>query len=363
MYRVSGNYFKAYVVEIIDIELIYPATWFAPDEQTAHADEVEERTVAWMRDLGLLPSAAQERVVRGMCPRFYGGCSGSMLSFDAALLYTRYLTMWLLWDDEVVERSATEAALERDFAAMGGAGGISPSDPPYVRAWREIGDGLQGACGSLALRRRWVRSMRDYAREAIAETAIRADPAADQRPFREALTMRTLTIGAAPAIIYLEACCGVELPESVTATDDYRTFSDSAAVLQALQNDLASLPKDSRKAEIATNMVLRRQRDAGCSILDACHEIVRIHDEAIGGFDHAAARLVQAYPGLRPQLERYFDYVRFMETGFGFYHVRADRYTREALVADGRLYRPVLMRRESERVAATRGRRDVGASS
>jgi hypothetical protein len=332
---------------VLDIKLHYPGAWFAPLEQHPDALVIEERTIAWMRGLGLFSHASQEAVTRAMCPRFYGACPASMLSFDAALLFTQYVTMWLLWDDEAAECAASFDELEADFLAMSGTRGVQPDEPAYRRAWREIGDGIERLGGSPALRQRWVDAMRHYARDALVETRFRSlPPDEDRRAFDSALQMRLLTIGVLPAIVYLEACCGIEMPAILTETPAYQRFVRAASMLQALQNDLASLPKDGRKREIATNMVLRYQRDHDCSLRDACDAILRLHDSAMQTFDELAETLCEHPENSRqPHLAAYFEYARYMETGFGFYHTRADRYTQQVIIEDRHAFRPVMIRR------------------
>ncbi|WP_458376185.1 terpene synthase family protein [Pseudomonas pergaminensis] len=327
------------------LELQYPKAWFAPREQVARAEEIEEQTIEWMRDLGLLQDSAQTAVVRAMLPRVYGGCPGSTLGYDAALLFTQYLTMWLLWDDEVAESTTDIAALEADFNAMAGAENAVP-DTPYRTAWRQIGDGIECMGGSIALRQRWVKAMREYASYAIAEVRVRNSASSDNRTFEEAFYMRTMSIGAKPCIVYLEACSGIELGEEITARHEYQQLAWRSAVLQGLQNDLASIHKDFLKNEIETNMVLRYQRDSGCSVMNACRAILDIHDDSIEVFDELTEKLLEQVEGnVKQRLQAYFDYVRYMETGFGFYHTRADRYLRQAAVTQGKLLRFTLTRR------------------
>lgn len=332
-------------IEIETLPLTYPAQWFAPVDQHPCAEAVEDQTLNWMHELGLLRDAAQEGSVRAMCPRFYGGCSGSMLSFETDLLYTRYLTMWLLWDDEVIETSTHPHALEPYFRAMEGTV-HAPELRGYHLAWHQVGRALKALGASKALEMRWTEAMRRYAGFALSETAIRNDPDADRRSFEEAFLMRTYTIGAAPAVIYLEACCGAELPEVMADTHDYQRWAHHAAVLQALQNDIASVPKDLRKEEFATNMVLRHWRDHGGALRESYQAMLDLHDRSVEAFDDCVHLLLaRTRSDDRERLQQYFDHVRYMETGFGFYHVRAERYRRDIVVDSRRAYRSVLNRR------------------
>jgi hypothetical protein len=188
--------------------------------------------------------------------------------------------------------------------------------------------------------------MREYAEYAVAEVKVRNSLSVDDRSFDDALFMRAVTIGVKPAIVYLEACSGIELAGLITATEEYRQMARCATALQWIQNDLASLPKDSLKNEIDTNIVLRYRRDFTCSLLSACQEIINIHDESIDEFERMAQRLLANTEGrTQQQLKTYLDYVRYMETGFGFYHTRADRYVRQAVIEDGNALRLTLTRR------------------
>lgn len=325
------------------LELQYPQAWFAPREQVPRAEDIEEQTIDWMRDLGLLQDSAQTAVVRAMWPRVYGGCSGSTLGYDAALLFTQYVTMWLLWDDEVAESSTGMKALEPHVDAMAGA---KTDDAPYAIAWRYIGDGIERVGGSASIRSRWAQAMREYAEYAVEEVNIRNNPSLDDRPFEDAVYMRAITIGVQPTVIYLEACCGIELNEWITSSTEYRQLTWHAALLLALQNDLVSLPKDSLKNEVSTNIVLRHCRDFDHSVMSACRAIIKMHDESIDEFDRLSQKLLMRTQGpAQERLHTYFNYVRFMVTGFGFYHTRADRYLNQAAVTQGKLLRFTLTQR------------------
>lgn len=39
-----------------------------------------------------------------MEPRHYAGNTHSMAAYEHALMYCKYITMWLLWDDDCVEK-------------------------------------------------------------------------------------------------------------------------------------------------------------------------------------------------------------------------------------------------------------------
>src|SRR5262245_14994532 len=160
-------------VEVRQFELRYPARWFAPVHQHPRAWDIEEDTISWMRDLGLVSAPEQLDAVRAMYPRVYGGCPVSMVPYEHSLIYTEYVTMWLLWDDGVVESATDMESLRDDFDAMAGIGGSGRATTPYAAAWRHVGDQIERLGGSAALRRRWVDSMRDYGEYAIYEGQIR----------------------------------------------------------------------------------------------------------------------------------------------------------------------------------------------
>src|SRR5215217_1331041 len=299
-----------------------------------------------MKGLGLLPTPHQLETVRAMSPRHYGGGPASMLPFESALAFTRYVTMWLLWDDEVAESPTRMEALELDFAAMAGLPLPEEARTPYREAWVQTGDAIERLGGSSALRKRWVLSMREFARHALLAGELCRGPSPDVRSSAEALRLRTFTIGLIPTLIYEEACCGVELPDALARSDDYREFCLRASIVMGIQNDLASLAKDFQQGSLNTNLVLRHWSRTGCSLQEAYGALIDIHDKAIDTFDALAERLLsRVAPPLRERVATYFDTVRFVETGFGFFHVHAHRYARWTAMEGGCAHRFELTRR------------------
>ncbi len=326
--------------EIVEISLRYPDHWFAPADRAPGADEFDQQTVSWMVDLGILTTDDRTSAVLAMRPGHYGGCAASMLPREQALLFTECLTMWLLWDDEIIEQAPDVSDVERYLAAIAGSTAPRSGDPPYAVAWRQICDELE-RLSSRHLRQRLGASMRTFVEHSIAEGKVARDSTPDERDHAEALEARAITIGFNPTTIVMEACGKVELPEEITTTREYQDFVRSSSVIMAIQNDIASLANDLRRNWQDANLILRHTRRYGCSLRQACGALIATHDEAVDECDALAAKLLH-YSGGRQAIAAYLNYVRFMETGFGRYHLRAPRYNSQSIMDGGQTMRLVI---------------------
>jgi len=108
-----------------------------------HADEVEHATIAWMQAIGLLPDQRYRNKVTRMAVWAYAGFSHPFGNFEELVLYSKYITLWLLWDEVIVEQAKDLSAILRGLAgAFLGEDEAGCSDP-YLRAWQSIIDGYR----------------------------------------------------------------------------------------------------------------------------------------------------------------------------------------------------------------------------
>lgn len=78
------------------IAVTYPSHWLAPVKLSPFAVTIEEETIHWMSSIHLVPDSECYNHIRNMEPRHYAGYSPSMAAYDHALMYCKYITMWLL---------------------------------------------------------------------------------------------------------------------------------------------------------------------------------------------------------------------------------------------------------------------------
>lgn len=139
------------------LSVSYPGHWFAPLPLSPYAATIEEKTMEWMDSLGLVRSTQRRARLLAMEPRHYAGYSHSMASYEHALMYCKYITMWLLWDDECVEVATDHSEIAAPLMALAGENVPSAKEnDPYVRAFKHIAMNMSGwalhATGGSALR-------------------------------------------------------------------------------------------------------------------------------------------------------------------------------------------------------------------
>ena len=337
-------------LDLKTLHVRYPWHWFAPVPLSRFAKTIEDQTIRWMHDLGLLKDTDTLQQVWAMEPRHYAGYSHSMASFDHALVYCKYITMWLLWDDHCVEPASTYTPdLADAIAAL--AGESLPAhrrDTAYARAFADIGNEYQRLGASLGWRRRFAGKMQEWARHAIAEQRVRKAGNPAGRSLQEALQLRAVTVGIRPNSLPLERAVGIELPETILVHTEYTSLIDQAALVCCLINDLVGVPKDLHQGQHDSNLVLFHQHVHRCPLAISCAEIIRIHDAAVDDYDRLALRLLQAAPsGFRERIATFIEHLRYMDTGFGFWHRDCTRYQRWLAVTDNQALRVAIGARQA----------------
>lgn len=320
------------------IRVAYPSHWFAPVRLSRFAHTIEEETIRWMVSLGMVPTVQCLAHLRSMEPRHYAGYSHSMAAYDHALAYCKYITTWLLWDDQRVEVATDYGQVEPPLEALAGEE-VAPAHrhDPYVIAFRHIGDEYEKLGASRTWRMRFSDRMKEWARHAVAEEKVRraVGPERAGRVFEDALRLRAVTVGIRPNSIPLERAAGIEVPLEVHGDPDYGILIDQAATICCIVNDLVGVPKDIRNDQVLSNLILYNSQAFGASLKDSYAAILKIHDEAVRTFDCLADRLLKKLdPTLRERIDTFFDYLRYMDSGFGFWHQDCHRYQRYVAVED-----------------------------
>ncbi|WP_432171851.1 terpene synthase family protein [Streptomyces sp. 1222.5] len=328
-------------VKLTTLPLEYPAHWLSPVRLSPFAHTIEHGTMAWMESLGLFSSSAAADEVRAMEPRHYGGYPHSLAAYEHALAFCQYVTMWLLWDDKVVEKATSIFQVEPALAALAG----TPVDPehrndPYVRAFRHLGDEYERLGASRAWRTGFADAMRHWARQAILEEEVRRRTAGADRPFQETLALRVETNGLLPTSMTLERAVGIELPNALRADPCYLSLLNHAGQIVCIVNDLVAVGKDLHHGQQASNTVLCYRRNTGRPLREAYEALIDVHDRSIKTYDRLAAMLLaKAEKDVRERFAAFLGQLRYMCSGFAFWHTGAARYRRFLAVEAGQAFR------------------------
>jgi hypothetical protein len=105
-------------------------------------------------------------------------------------------------------------------------------------------------------------------------------------------------------------------------------------------NDLVGVPKDIENKQEETNLFLYHRMRFGGSLHDSYIAILKIHDKAVETYDDLAAKLLARIPPVfRERMSTFFDHLRYMDSGFSFWHSDCIRYKRSVAVEDNRTFR------------------------
>ena len=325
------------------LPVTYPKHWFAPVKLSPFASTIEEETIDWLESLGLVTNAEQRAHFRAIEPRHYAGYSHSMASYEHALLYCKYITMWLLWDDGCVEAATDYSDIAEPLTALAGEEvPAARKNDPYVLAFKHIGDEYERLGATREWRIRLAADMSEWTKHAVEEEIVRrkGGDGISGRNFSDAIKLRTITAGIRPTILPLERAVGIEVPHEIHTDPDYRDLVDQAARICWIVNDLVSVPKDIENEQKETNLILYHRMRFGGSLHDSCLALLKIHDKAVETYDVLAAKLLAKTPPVfRERMSTFFDHLRYMDSGFGFWHSDCIRYKRSVAVEDNRAYR------------------------
>jgi hypothetical protein len=264
-----------------------------------------------------------------MEPRYYAGYSHSMAAYDHALMYCKYITMWLLWDDQCVETAQNFIDIELPIRALAGEDNLSTINDPYAIAFKHIGDEYERLGASRSWRIRFAEKMREWAHYAIEEEKIRRLGTVNEvnRSFEEAVRLRAITVGIRPNSITLERAVGIELPDAILHSAEYPLLIDKAALICCIINDIVGVPKDMLNHQTNSNLILYHQICFNSSLQDAYFSVLALHDEAIIDYDCIAQKMLENCPSdFKERLSVFIDHLRYMDTGFGFWHRDCVRY-------------------------------------
>lgn len=331
------------------IPVTYPSHWLAPVCLSPFAKTIEEETLSWMGSLGLIQNNSCLNHLRNMEPRHYAGYSHSMASYEHALLYCKYITMWLLWDDDCVEVAKDYAEVEWPLVAL--AGDEYPdsfSQAPYVLAFKHLGDEYERLGASRAWRQRFADKMKEWAKRAIDEEKVRRQESGldARRSFEEALSLRAITVGIRPNSLPLERAVGIELPKFIHTHPLYQRLIDKAALICCIINDVVGVAKDLKNNQITSNLVLYHSLYFKTSLHESYSGVLSIHDQAVKDYDKTADTLFEFCPEpYQERLATFISHLRYMDTGFGYWHRDCVRYQDLVAVENSQAFR-IAIRRE-----------------
>jgi hypothetical protein len=322
------------------LRLLFPSHWRSPyPTGNIYIEAFERCTVDWLNRFDLLKEEHDRETIRKFSCGMYGGYSSPRANFRDGLLVTEFVSLWLFWDDRVVE-GGTRWSIDEVLSAMHQDCALRTSDG-FMNAWNDLCLRLRQT-QSPAWMARLSAEMEDWMRSAKRET----DNAQEYRrsgilpEFDEMLELRTVTIGMYPTCYLLELTEGVDLPGSFYDNPIVREIKRLASRLILFGNEFGSLAKD--LADGWPNLVTALQRQRNVSAYDAFNDLVDMHNADVDAFDDLERLLPDWGPEIDLQIRGWVQAVRYSVLGFTLWESLAERYQdKKALVSGKVLAAPV----------------------
>lgn len=288
-----------------------------------YAHDIEAATIAWMQSFGLIPDQRYLERVNRMAIWGYAGFSHPFANRQELLLYSKYITLWLLWDDLVVERTT-----DLDDILYGIESAFRWDDEPlraqdrYIRAWRSIVDGYKELGVSRHYVSRLSQKMETWVKT-VARENYSVHVKGEVSPHAH-LRRRLITIGVIPTAQLLDLHSG-NLDHLWVA----RRVVMTASAIVAIVNELVSVEKDADRINLVVLVQIWHQCDFE-SAYDLVVGMCRAELAKLGG-------LVRVLPaGLQP----WGVLMQHMAEGFSYWHFVCPRYDRKRIACQVRFARP-----------------------
>jgi hypothetical protein len=280
-----------------------------------YADVVERETIAWMQTSALLPDERYLEKVTRMAVWGYAGFSHPFGRIEELTLYSKYITLWLLWDDLVVEKATDLGAILDGLAdAFRWDRASLTESNPYLRAWRDIVDGYKqlGASRDFVARLRWkmacwVKTAASENRSVYATSAV--------SPWSH-LRKRLITIGVIPTAQLLDLQVG-----DVDRIPAARRVVLTASAIVAIVNELVSVEKDRDRV----NLVALIQKQDQCDFDSAYARVVDMYCLSL-------AKLSALLNALPAELKEWGLLISHMAQGFSYWHFVCPRYDPQRII-------------------------------
>ncbi|MEA2704135.1 MAG: hypothetical protein QOD63_2080, partial [Actinomycetota bacterium] len=248
-------------------DLVYPATWRSPyPDGNIYSAAFESATIDWLGRFGLVTDERDLETVRKFSCGRYGGYSSPRSSFRDGLLLTQYVSLWLFWDDRVVEEGLGWSV--NDIVAALVEPQVPDAADGFARAWHDLCVRLRRTQSDRWLLRLAI-DMEAWMRNAKLETAnaARYQSSGELPDFEALLAIRTISIGMYPTFHLIEMAEGLELPDGFHDDPFVRELKRLASALVGYGNDLGGFAKDC----LATwpNLVTAMKEQADLGTVDA----------------------------------------------------------------------------------------------
>lgn len=316
------------------LALRIPHHWKPEPAVNVHAADIEATLLDWFRAFGFDERAIE--TLRTFAPGHYAGVPFPKAGWDELFLIARYLSLWLLWDDEDVETQGRGFRLQASQVLEPHAN--APTNL-FDRAWwslfRELAETRTPEWIEMLL-----ETMHVWSTAALQEARIsKARREGHVRvTFAAAMQSRIATIGMYASAYLTEYAQHVELPKEFHDHATVHQIKMLAGKIVGLGNDLSSLGKD--MASNYVNVILVLKDELVISLREAVRVVVHLHEEALLEFDRLAASLPSFGHRVDAAIQVWLGDLRQNCVGFTMWEARAPRYAAFKVFVDGAVVEP-----------------------
>ncbi len=309
-----------------------PAHWKPNPSMNIHAEGIETSIYSWFHELGFGKKAID--MLRSFAPSHYAGIPFSRTGRNELLWIARYLSLWLLWDDEDVESHG------RGFQLCVGdlfdASAPCPSNL-YDKAWWTLFQQLSLVRSRCSIER-MIDGMHVWSAAALVEATVAKERRGRRIAFSDALQSRIATIGMYVTADLIEYARHIELPYAFHDHETVQNIKTLANKIVGLGNDLVSLGKDLASGYV--NVILAFAEENSLSLRDAIRSVARMHDEALVEYDQLVLSLPSFGATHDDAVAIWCRDLRHACLGFTLWEAHAPRYAAFKLCINGALVEP-----------------------
>lgn len=310
-------------------KLLVPRHWKPEVAVNKNAKRIEEATLAWFGELGC--TERQIAKVRKFQPSLYMGMSFPLAGEEEALLISKYLSLWLLWDDVAIENQQNAWKISAHHVL---SGELPASATIFDIGWWTLLRQLATTM-SPAWIERLCQSMATWSDAALHEARLSQQWNAGARvTLAEALQSRIDTIGMYATAYLVEYAIGFELPKSFHDHPTVKRIKTLSNKIVGLGNEIFSFAKDYAQDYINVISALRKERSVSMAV--ALRRIVDMHNDTLIEFDFLASSLPSFGPACDAQVATWLQWLRYCCVGFSVWESVAPRYSEFKLVVNGR---------------------------
>lgn len=317
--------------------LKYPAAWFPESDRLTLEDRtrLKNETIQFIFDCGIYASQWATRLEAVNIEQYVGLTCYSFFLFEKNLVYAKYISAWIVWDDDVVEKITDPndphltkilQVFRADRKTL-----TEVSQDPYIEMYRRIMlDLLQFEPNSVLLDY-FFQSKKNWIDLAVQECRFKSGLGKTMSS-EEYLQCRSETVGIKIMMIIMAILGQIQLTNSFFMENEYPEITELFSHLVLFQNELASMEKDAQQNY--PNLVNLIAQEQNISVQEVIESIIERHDHCVIKVEKLLEKWSKEPYIQCPDVQSVVQLCKWFcmtVVGFGFYHAKAPRYIKSVL--------------------------------